>query len=71
MKKFKLTHRIFVGNVTPKTEYFSESDPPKWLSEGGCKGSTMDNRWFWNDHVLTLNLNETVDTDFRTITRIE
>lgn len=31
----------------------------------------MDNRWFWNDHVLTLSIGESVDTDFRKITRTE
>ena len=26
-------------------------------------------RWFWTDHVLTLDVGQTVDTDFRTIRR--
>jgi len=31
----------------------------------------MDGRWFWTDHVLTLNVGDSVDTDFQTITRID
>ena len=50
---------------------FTEDTAPKWLCEGGPKGSTMCNRWFWNDHVLTLDVGQSVKTDFSTITRIE
>ena len=31
----------------------------------------MDNRWFWKDHVLTLKVGESVNTDFRRITRVK
>jgi len=31
----------------------------------------MDNRWFWTEHVLKLEVGESVCTDFRKITRIE
>ena len=65
--KFSMTSKFMPehGEVT-----FTERDAPKWLKFGGIKGSTMDNRWFWNDHVLTLEVGESVDTDFQTITRI-
>lgn len=54
------------------TEFFTEENAPKWLtSEDTVKGSTMDYRWFWNDYVLTLKVGETINTDFRTIKRIE
>jgi len=62
-----MTHKSFRD-----VEIFSESDAPSWLtSENTIKGSTMDTRWFWNDRVLTLKLGESVETDFRIITRIE
>lgn len=49
---------------------FSEETAPKWLtSEETVPGSTMDQRWFWQEHVLTLEVGESIDTDFRRITR--
>jgi hypothetical protein len=50
---------------------FSEDDAPDWLKYGGIKGSTMDARWFWNDHVMKLEVGETIDTDFQRIERLE
>jgi len=35
------------------------------------KGSTMDNRWFWNDVVFNLDAGYTAETDFNIIERIE
>jgi len=61
MKKFKMSHRI-MKNLDD--EFFDENHPPKWLIK-------RDNLWFWNDHILTLPVNGSKDTDFRTITRIE
>ena len=50
---------------------FSEVDAPDWLtSRNTVPGSTMDNRWFWEKHVLTLPLGGSIDTDFHRITRI-
>lgn len=49
---------------------FTEDAAPEWLRFGGRKGSTMDMRWFWNDHVLTLAKGQSVETDFQTITRL-
>lgn len=67
--KFKMTHNFFKHSPT---EYFSEHDAPDWLtSKNTVPGSTMDNRWFWNKHILTLGVGETAETEFKTITRIE
>ena len=66
--KFSMTHRFF--DFPP--EIFSEEDAPDWLTGvKTVKGSTMDCRWFWEDHVKKLQINESIDTDFRRITRIE
>jgi hypothetical protein len=64
---FLMTHKIF------KTyKVFTEKSAPDWLtSSKSVKGSTMDNRWFWNDYVLTLPIGKSVETVFQTITRIK
>ena len=60
-----MTHRFFEHAAA---EEFDEESAPDWLtSKNSVPGSTMDGRWFWNDHVLTLGVGEKVDTDFRTI----
>ena len=65
VRGFRADHLL--GEVT----YFSSEDAPDWLtSKNTIKGSTYDNRWFWQDHVLTLGIDESVKTDFHTITRI-
>jgi hypothetical protein len=52
-------------------EVFTEQTAPDWLTcAKTIKGSTMDDRWFWNDHVLKLYVGQYVDTDFRRIFRI-
>lgn len=65
--KFQIKHKFF--------DFFGvydESDMPDWLtSKKTIPGSTMDYRWFYTDHVLTLGVGETVETDFNRITRIE
>jgi hypothetical protein len=67
MMIFEMKHKFFKTNV----ECFSEHDAPTWLtSENTVRGSTMDDRWFWNDYVLTLAVGDSIDTDFRVITRI-
>lgn len=66
VKIFEMTHRI-LGIVT----MFTETDAPDWLTSANTrKGSTMDGRWFWQDHVLTLKVGEHVGTDFQRITRV-
>ena len=67
MSKFTITLQF--ANTPPKQ--FTDKTAPNWLKYGGPKGSTMDNRWFWNDHVLKLKLGESISTDFTVIKRIE
>lgn len=53
------------------TEYFDEHTAPDWLTSANTvKGSTMDSRWFWNEHVLTLEVGQIIETDFRIIERL-
>ena len=66
MKTFEVKHKIFDYSLL-----FDEDDAPDWLTgENTVKGSTMDNRWFWKDHVLTLEVGESVEADFRVIKRM-
>lgn len=64
---FSMKHKIFEkrGAII-----FEEQHAPDWLRYGGPEGSTMDNRWFWNDHVMKLEIGQSVETDFHVITRI-
>ena len=64
--EFEMTH-LFSGT----TKTFTETNAPEWLRFGGTKGSTMDNRWFWNDHVMTLDVGQSIETDFQRIKRIK
>jgi hypothetical protein len=66
MNKFKMTNTI-----TKTVREFDEETAPSYLKLGGRIGSTMDMRWFWNNHVMTLKVGETVATDFNIIERIE
>ena len=66
MKVFKMQNSMFDG---VKSE-FNEDTAPKWLKYGGKSGSTMDNSWFWDGHIMTLEVGESTSTDFQTITRI-
>lgn len=51
---------------------FSDTDAPDWITSADTiKGSTMDNRWFWEEHVLTLKVGASVKTDFHVITRTD
>ena len=66
--RFRLTRNVYV-NI--KTE-FTHDTAPEWLtSERNVPGSTMDYRWFFRDHVLTLAVGAKVETDFSVIERIE
>lgn len=65
--KFVMTP-LYAG--TPKE--FSETDAPDWLtSKNTVRGSTMDMRWFWEDHVLKLPVGGVVLTEFQKIQRTE
>ncbi len=66
--QFQATHR-FLRSATALL--FTEEDAPDWLtSKNSVKGSTMDDRWFWENHVLKLPVGESILTDFRKITRL-
>ncbi len=65
---FEVRHKVFKGAA----ETFTEETAPDWLTSKRTKpGSTVDARWFWEDHVLTLKVGKSVETDFSVITRIE
>jgi len=52
MKKFKMTHRFIQGS---QPEEFDEETAPDWLTSiNSVLGSTVDTRWFWENHALTL-----------------
>ncbi|QJT70804.1 hypothetical protein GR7B_00006 [Vibrio phage vB_VcorM_GR7B] len=71
-KYFQMTYLPELSGKDDLPVNFTESTAPTWLtSEDTVKGSTMDGRWFWDEHVLTLDVGQSVDTDFRRITRIE
>lgn len=57
--KFKMTHHIFEKSV----EYFTEESPPEWLV-------SKEYKWFYDKHVMKLEVGDSVDTDFRNIERI-
>ena len=64
--RFEMTHNFFKG----APDVFSNLDAPDWLTgENIIPGSTMDNHHFWQEHVLTLQVGDSVETDFRTIKR--
>jgi len=64
--KFEMTHRFF-----RTTQEFDENTAPDWLtSVNSIKGSTMDQRWFWENYILTLAAGESIKTDFQIIKRI-
>lgn len=68
MKTFKMQH-LFVPSAAWKV--FDEDTAPDWLtSVNTVPGSTMDGRWFWNEHILRLEVGESKDTDFQRITRL-
>jgi len=65
--KFKMTYKI-----TGKEKFFTDTGAPAWLTgEDAVEGSTMDDGWFWNDIVLSLNVGCKAETDFHIIDRIE
>lgn len=53
-----------------KGTIFTGETAPRWLRFGGRKNSTMDNRWFWDKHIETLEVGKSAETDFSIITRI-
>lgn len=57
-KTFSFKHLIF-GRV----ENYSESNFPSWLTG-------KEHKWFFEVHILTLEIGETIETDFHLITRL-
>ncbi len=66
MKEFKGIHKVFSYSFS-----FNEDTAPDWLKYGGKEGSTMCNRWYWKECVLTLEVGDSVDSEFHTIVRIK
>lgn len=66
-KKFQIKSLDIHGEGS----FFTEDTAPSYLRFGGRKGSTMDNRWFWDEHVMKLEVGQSVCTDFSRITRVE
>jgi hypothetical protein len=60
MKQFELQH-LFFDDKGP--ESFSTDTPPKWLV-------SREYKWFWEKHVLTLEVGGSIKTDFNKITRV-
>lgn len=70
-KVFTMEHMLSIEHNLEEIVTFAEEDAPDWLTSKNIRrGSTMDNRWFWTGHVLTLQVGESVETDFHTITRV-
>ncbi len=62
MKTFKTEHLFFNREVSPAQE-FTEDKPLSMFTH-------KDFQWFWRDHILTLEISESVKTDFQKITRL-
>ena len=60
LKQFEMTP-LFFSKSSP--EIFTEDDPPSWLA-------SKDTKWFYDKHILTLEVDQHIDTDFQRITRI-
>jgi len=65
MKRFKMRHTIY-GSETE----FTDADAPLFL-KGGRAGSTMDDQWFWDEHIKALRVGESEHTDYHEITCID
>lgn len=49
---------------------FDEQNPPCRWNDMSRRNSTMDDSWWWFEHIMTLHVNESKCTDFSKITRI-
>ena len=58
---FRMTHRYFIDQDVVE---FNEESPPDWLTSNAYN-------WWWIDHVLTLKIGESIESDFRKILRTE
>ena len=59
MKAFNMKHKYF-----NHMEQFTIESPPGWLV-------SKEYRWWYVKHVLTLEVGESISSDFRIITRVE
>lgn len=60
VKEFAMYHLFFKG----EPELFSERDPPDWLLH-------KEYSWWFDEHVLTLNVGQSIKSDFRKIVRLK
>lgn len=68
MKTFQATHLL----VDSEPVLFTEETAPDWLtSKDTTHGSTVDHRWFWKGHVLTLKIGESTESEYHKVTRLE
>lgn len=63
IKQFKMTSLFFQVIPGVKSKFFDEHTPPWWLDH-------KEYRWWFDKYVLTLDVGESVDTDFQHIERI-
>lgn len=59
VKEFAFEHRLF-GDVV----VYTESSPPPWVLPA-------EKRWFWTQHVLTLAVGQSTETEWHKIRRIK
>ena len=57
-KEFESEH-LYFGSI----RRFDEDDPPKWML-------TDEYQWWYDKHVLALEVGQSISTDFHKITRI-
>jgi len=60
IKLFKMKHLFF----TDRCSTFTEINPPTWIIH-------RDNHWWWQEHVLTLDIGKSIDSSFNRITRVK
>lgn len=71
LKEVKEKQFAAVHIITKKVTSFTENDAPDWLTSANTvKGSTMDMRWFWKEHILKLEVDQSISTDFHIIKRV-
>lgn len=58
--KFSMSHLMFIGDH----DIFTSDNPPRWLKH-------REYKWWYESHVLKLQIGESIDSDFQKITRLE
>ena len=59
MKEF-IAYYLFFSDCIKE---FDESNPPSWL--------LADNGWYWRDHILKLEVGQSLKSDFQEILRVK